>query len=445
VPKSKSGLGITSMSSGDGVNSLSNPSSENPPAKPPKPTRTFTSELLNSQTDNKRRLELTDELRVPSPQIGRKEVDISADFLRDFSDSDEEKREEHFSSSSGESSPLLSPDEEIMDQLLRHNYHRLSVIEEDIAENSARAKKLSIDSNKLKLTINPRIESISTDDCNGADSTPLSPDKYKNNWSAWEADPMRAEVRRFGDTAKPRPLSARSEDLLLEDPWEGDSSDEKDEAVFVLPSVTEETANEMNAILTKAAKDEPITVTVKSAKQEPTNGSETSSASVQPGRRKLSADSALIERKHETPTVESESEAPTHRRKLGTSRRALRRKSADSPAPLVTNSPAITHTPTHTNSPALVAPNPPENPITPVLDGGPAASVTQVSGSPVDLLSSTAMGGVLGQRVEKQPDGSRSNEADESKGIISLSTIFLPTNLCTPSSFQSTYCISRFT
>lgn len=192
--------------SGDGAASLvsvSNPNLESDP-RPPKPPRliidpaerhpdevdyptSITKDDSTYSPGTRRKLELSDDLRAKSPTIGRRGLDIPKKFLKNF-DSDSSSSEE---AEDAEDEFEDEDDDSFSgrEQLALHDFHRLSVIEEDLQEDiQSLHKRESLKNRKLKLIIGNKnsSDSQSVQRTNSDSSgTPVTPGKYSSNWSEW--------------------------------------------------------------------------------------------------------------------------------------------------------------------------------------------------------------------------------------------------------------------
>lgn len=118
--------------------------------------------------------------------IGRRELDISSKFLRSFSDpsSSEDEDESVFLQ------PVSRPaSEQVSSTITQHEFHKLSVIEEDICEESVnlqrRRSKDDGNGQPLKLFIPPKKEANGT--VRSDTNSPVTPGKYNDNWSQWSS------------------------------------------------------------------------------------------------------------------------------------------------------------------------------------------------------------------------------------------------------------------
>ena len=144
--------------------------------------------------NTRRKISLTPELQKKSPMIGRRGIDISEKFLRSFSDSSSSEESEE----TDDEMDLKRNVEEMsaansleMPPISRKNLAlRLSVIEEDLSEDSAtlqRRKNTKSEAGKLKLVLKTDGERAKDDCSKGESGTPVTPDKYNDNWEQFGA------------------------------------------------------------------------------------------------------------------------------------------------------------------------------------------------------------------------------------------------------------------
>lgn len=155
---------------------------------------------------SRRKLTLTPELERKSPMIGRRGLDISEQFLRNFSDS-----------SSAEEGDELDDGVIDVEEMGRYSVHmpvierqllkpKLSVIREEVSPHSTLQRIKSKETTKLKLII--KADGIDADTSLGP-LTPVTPGKYSSNWdeftiddsggrnskpSSWTSDPASAKA-----------------------------------------------------------------------------------------------------------------------------------------------------------------------------------------------------------------------------------------------------------
>ncbi|XP_067951605.1 synaptotagmin-like protein 5 isoform X3 [Watersipora subatra] len=171
----------------------------------------------------RRKIPLTPDLEIVSPMIGRRELDISAKFLKDFSDSSSDEDDEVidvFAEGDLEKYTLEMPRVE-----RTQVQPTLSVIREEDSPTNTLQKSESTERKKLKLIINPEdfdspVESNERDE--GLEETPVTPGKYSSNWDDLSTTPREAHLSKTSswcsdpnstDTALP----GESESTIIDD------------------------------------------------------------------------------------------------------------------------------------------------------------------------------------------------------------------------------------